>query len=167
VGEIVRRRLESANALVLTKTDLIDALDLMWFGAHRGCRQDACRSATYFCSASLALLLSGLIAVYDQRTGHSSPSSTSASHLPAKLGSFVFESEHRFDRRRLNSAFRSIAPDLVRAKDFVHLRDDPDSEIHVVGNRWQLTPCDGRKVRGTMIVVTGPSRAKNSLPCVR
>jgi G3E family GTPase len=156
VGDIVRRQIEGATALVLTKTDLIDetrceavrarvqeiANTRIVFEAHRG-------------SVPFALLFCGLDAQRDQRIQYLSPLSTSASHLPAKLRSFAFESAERFDRKQLRRAFESISPRLLRAKGFVYLSDGALREIHVVGGRWQMSPCDGRNVQATMIVVIG------------
>jgi G3E family GTPase len=150
VGDIVQRQIQGATALVLTKTDLIDDARREAVRARVGevANTQIVFDADYG-SVPFELLFTGMEIRRDRRM------QIHASHLPAKLRSFAFESTARFDRKRLKRAFESIAPRLLRAKGFVQLSDGTFREIHVVGSRWQLTPCHLSNMETTALIVIG------------
>ena len=150
VGDIVQRQIEGATALVLTKTDLVDAARRE---AVRARLRETANTRIVFDadhgSVPFELFFSGVETKHEQRMR------MRASHLPTKLRSFAFESSARFDRKRLKRAFESIAPRLLRAKGFVQLSDGTFREVHVVGRRWQFTPCHASNIGTTTLILIG------------
>jgi G3E family GTPase len=156
VGDIVRRQIEGATALVLTKTDLID---------------ESAKGAV----TSKLLELAGTRIVIEAMHGAIPPAlvfdatpagtrqpnapalrSATPAHLPAGLRSFTFRSEARLNRARLKEALRVLGPRLLRAKGFVLLDDaGAPQELHVVGPRIRLGAFSGAVSAESTIVLIG------------
>jgi G3E family GTPase len=150
VGDIARRQIEGATALVLTKTDLIEAdaaqaaRERVMQLAHTriACNADhgAVPYAYFFNDADARA--TGVALRADVR-------------LPFELSSFTFRSERSFGRRALKEACLSLSARLLRAKGFVRLESGECAEVHVVGNRWQITKQNNPKINGTELVFIG------------
>ncbi len=156
VGDIVRRQIAGATALVLTKTDLVTA------------PEKATATAAVSALATTAILLESsngaipLELIFDasvaprQRAG--GPGLTSVSNTGSHPGiySFSFRSDSRLDRKKLKNAFRTLSAPLLRAKGIVWFEQDiSPQELHVVGGRILITPFTGNAPRESTIVLIG------------
>jgi G3E family GTPase len=156
VGDIVRRQIVGATALVLTKTDLVSQ------------QEKAVAIETVVSLATTSILLESangslpLALIFD--------ASVAPRHRPVGLAfaagerlsshqdicSFSFRSDLRFDKKKLRAVFRSLSVPLLRAKGIVWLdRDASPQELHVVGGRILITPFAGQATTGSMIVLIG------------
>ncbi|RDU98842.1 CobW family GTP-binding protein [Trinickia dinghuensis] len=155
VGDMARRQIVGATALVLTKSDLIAGQDLN--DAYKRVR-DIAHTRLVFEShqgtVPRELFFGGARPLPENETAfrlsHSLPS-----HLPENLRSFTYRSAARFDRKRLKTTLVSLSDRLLRAKGFVCLEDGTYAEIHVVGKRWHLSAHGKRDIADTTIVLIG------------
>jgi G3E family GTPase len=147
VGDIARRQIEGATAIVMTKTDLLDA--------------DTARTAH---ARVMSLAHTRIVTEGDRGRvpdtfffGDAAPVFSApfrlSNHFPEGLRSVTYHSNERFSRRALKQACASFSNRLLRAKGFVRLDDGTCAEIHVVGARWHITPC--KDVDRTQIVFIG------------
>jgi G3E family GTPase len=150
IGEIARQQIEGATALVLTKTDLIDAATA---DAARARVMQVARTRIACDADHGAIPYAYFFSDADSRP--SSASLRADVRLPFEINSFTFNSNKTFQRRALKQACLSLSTRLLRAKGFVQLDDGACAEIHVVGNRWQITIRNDRKISGTEIVFIG------------
>lgn len=160
VGDIVRRQIAGATALVLTKTDLVAQKD-------KAAAIDAVSSL-----ATTSILLESangsipLELIFDasvaprHRTG--GPLLAACEQAGGRLNShqdicsFSFRSDFRLDRKKLRQVFRSLSVPLLRAKGIVWLDQQASAqELHVVGGRILITPFAGRAAAESTIVLIG------------
>ena len=144
VGDIVRRQIAGATALVLTKTDLVTE------------KEKVAATEAVLALATTSILLESangsipLELIFDasvvprHRTG--GPALAPSGHLNSHQGicSFSFRSDFRLDRKKLKDVFRTLTVPLLRAKGIVWLDQDASpQELHVVGGRILITPFAG------------------------
>lgn len=154
VGDIARRQIAGASAVVLTKTDLVTA------------DEKAAAQEVVSALASTAVLLESvhgkipLELIFDasvaprHRSGNLATGARLANHLG--ICSFSFRSESRLDRKKLKAAFRNLSAPLLRAKGIVWLdRESAPQELHVVGSRILITPFSGSAASESTIVLIG------------
>lgn len=151
VGEMARRQIETATAIVLTKTDLLDVK----LAQHARARVLEMAHTRIVFDGDQGKVPGAL---FFSDTAASAPRGFSRSivplhQLPAGLRSVTFRSDQRFDKRALKAACLSFSSRLLRAKGFARLDDGSCIELHVVGARWHATPC--RDVAHTEIVFIG------------
>jgi G3E family GTPase len=154
VGDIARRQIAGASAVVLTKTDLVTA--------HA---KAAAKEVVSELASTVVLLESvagkiPLELIFDASVAPRHRSGTLATG--AKLTnhpdicSFSFRSDSRLDRKKLKAAFRNLSAPLLRAKGIVWLDREPlPQELHVVGGRVLITPFSGSAATGSTIVLIG------------
>jgi G3E family GTPase len=154
VGDIARRQIAGASAVVLTKTDLVIA------------REKAAAKEVVSELASTAVLLESvdgkipLELIFDASVAprHRSGNLATGAKLTNHLGicSFSFRSDSRLDRKKLKAAFRNLSAPLLRAKGIVWLeRESSPQELHVVGSRILITPFSGSAASESTIVLIG------------
>jgi G3E family GTPase len=150
VGDIARRQIEGATALVLTKTDLLD------HAAARSARTRVMQLARtrIACEAKYGAVPDTYFFADADSRAAALPLRAGA-RLPSELRSFTFRSNKTFRRRALKEACLSLSARLLRAKGFVKLESGVCAELHVVGNRWQITERSAHKITGTEIVFIG------------
>ncbi|OAJ60191.1 CobW family GTP-binding protein [Paraburkholderia ginsengiterrae] len=157
VGDIVRRQIAGATALVLNKTDLVSENE-----------KTAAKEAVA-AQASTAILLESnngaipLELIFDasvvprQRTGGAGLTNA-AGQLSNHSGitSFSYRSDFRLDKKKLKDAFRNMSVALLRAKGIVWLDQTASpQELHVVGGRILITPFTGHASAESTIVLIG------------
>ena len=154
VGDIARRQIAGASAVVLTKTDLVTA------------HEKAAAKEVVSGLASTTVLLESvdgkipLELIFDAsvaprpRTGNLATGANLTNHLG--ICSFSFRSDSRLDRKKLKAAFRNLSAPLLRAKGIVWLdRESSPQELHVVGSRILITPFSGSAASASTIVLIG------------
>ncbi|MGA9915150.1 CobW family GTP-binding protein [Paraburkholderia sp.] len=156
VGDIVRRQIVGATALVLTKTDLVTE------------QEKAVAAAAVSSLATTAILLDAangaipLELIFDasvaprHRTGEQAFAAGERINSHQDICSFSFRSDFRLDRKKLREVFRSLSVPLLRAKGIVWLDQDASpQELHVVGGRILITPFAGHAAAESTIVLIG------------
>lgn len=158
VGEMVRRQLAGATAVVLTKTDCVshdaaaDVRRLIRRYAHTDILVDADRGrlpAAFF------------LTPHPPPYGTSVPSAatrpwtTRDVALPSGLTSWTYRSPLRLERRAVKAACVRFSARILRAKGMIRFPGDVDAEIHIVGNRWKVAPYQGPALRETLLVFIG------------
>ncbi|MFM0734593.1 GTP-binding protein [Paraburkholderia sediminicola] len=156
VGDIVRRQIAGATALVLTKTDLVTE------------HEKAVATAAVSSLAATSILLEStngsipLELIFDAsvaprpRAGGLALAATGRLNSHQEICSFSFRSDFRLDRKKLRDVFRSLAVPLLRAKGIVWLDQDASpQELHVVGGRILITPFVGHAAGESTIVLIG------------
>jgi G3E family GTPase len=154
VGDIARRQIAGATAVVLTKTDLVTA------------HAKAAAKQVVSGLASTTVLLESvdgkipLELIFDAgvaprpRTGNLATGANLTNHLD--ICSFSFRSDSRLDRKKLKAAFRNLSAPLLRAKGIVWLdHESSPQELHVVGGRVLITPFSGSAAPASTIVLIG------------
>jgi G3E family GTPase len=156
VGDIVRRQIAGATALVLTKSDLVTAQEK---ATAKEAALALATTAVMFESVDgkipLELIFDASVAPR-HRTG--SLNLTTGANLSHHLdiSSFSFRSDSRLDRKKLKAAFRSLSVPLLRAKGIVWLdHESSPQELHVVGGRVLIAPFSGKAADGSTIVLIG------------
>jgi G3E family GTPase len=150
VGEIARRQIEGATALVLTKTDLI-AADAVQAARARVMQRARTRIV---CNAEHGAV--PYACFFNDAVARPAGVSLRADvQLPFELSSFTFRSDRRFRRRALKEACLSFSARLLRAKGFVRLEGGEYAEVHIVGHRWQITKQNNPQINGTELVFIG------------
>jgi G3E family GTPase len=156
VGDIVRRQIAGATALVLTKTDLVTERE-----------KEAAAEAVSLLATTAILLDSAngsipLELIFDasvaprHRTGEQALAAGGRFNSHQDICSFSFRSDFRLDRKKLREVFRSLSVPLLRAKGIVWLdRDASPQELHVVGGRILITPFAGHAAAESTIVLIG------------
>jgi G3E family GTPase len=147
VGDIARRQIEGATAIVMTKTDLLDA-----DSAHAAHRRVMALAHTRIVVHGDRGYVPGAFFFGDTACETPKPFRLS-NYFPEGVRSVTFRSDERFSRRALKEACASFSQRLLRAKGFVRLDDGTCAEIHVVGARWHITPC--KDIAQTQIVFIG------------
>jgi G3E family GTPase len=156
VGDIVRRQIAGATALVLTKTDLV--------GEHEKTQAKEAVSSL----ATTTILFESNNGAFPQelifdasvvpRKHSSGAGLASAGHTSVHSGisSFSYRSDFRLDRKKLKAAFRGLSAPLLRAKGIVWLdQESSPQELHVVGGRILITPFAGHAAAESTIVLIG------------
>ncbi|CAE6797915.1 CobW family GTP-binding protein [Paraburkholderia haematera] len=156
VGDIVRRQIAGATALVLTKTDLVTE------------QEKSTATAAVLALATTSILFestngqipSALIfdasVVPRRRAGGFGVTTEGASNRHPDICSFSFRSDFPLDRKKLRAALRSLSSTLLRAKGIVWLdQDTSPQELHVVGGRILITPFAGHAAAESTIVLIG------------
>ncbi|WP_434111526.1 CobW family GTP-binding protein [Paraburkholderia caffeinilytica] len=156
VGDMVRRQIAGATALVLTKTDLVSE------------QEKAAATEAVLPLATTSILLesvSGSIPlelIFDasvaprRRAGGLTLAASGRIDNHQDICSFSFRSDFRLDRKKLRDAFRGLAVPLLRAKGIVWLDQDASpQELHVVGGRILITPFVGHAAGESTIVLIG------------
>lgn len=153
VGDIARRQIEGASAIVLNKMDLFSEPSREALVA----RVEALARSRIIVQATHAAVPLDLI--FDRHvmpardTGALTPS---VSHTPRELGSFSIATDARLSRKKLKEALQSVSAKLLRAKGFVRLESDGAShELHVVGNRVMISASSARSGAPSQIVFIG------------
>jgi G3E family GTPase len=156
VGDIVRRQIAGATALVLTKTDLVTqhgkagATEAIASLASTSIVLESVRGAM-----PLELIFDAHVAPR-RRAGEFALGAAERVESHQDICSFSFRSDFRFDRKQLGAAFRALSVPLLRAKGIVWIeQDDAPQELHVVGGRILITPFAGRAAAGSAIVLIG------------
>lgn len=156
VGDIVRRQIAGATALVLTKTDLVteqEKVTAMEATSALATTSLLLESANG--SIPLALLFDASAAPH-HRTGGLALAAGERLNSHQDICSFSFRSDFRLDRKKLREVFRSLSVPLLRAKGIVWLDHDASpQELHVVGGRILITPFAGRAEAESTIVLMG------------
>ncbi|MEZ0603613.1 GTP-binding protein [Paraburkholderia sp. IW21] len=156
VGDIVRRQIAGATALVLTKTDLVteqEKVTAMEATSALATTSILLESANG--SIPLALLFDASAAPR-HRTGGLPLAAAERLNSHQDICSFSFRSDFRLDRKKLKDVFRSLSVPLLRAKGIVWLDHDASpQELHVVGGRILITPFAGRAEAESTIVLIG------------
>lgn len=137
VGDLVRRQLETADLIVLSKTDLIDAAAFRqvheWIAAEMpGARIVAAPRAGQVAD----LMLSGT-------TGHAALSRPVPDGEHARqFAAWNFIRHQMLDGDALRAAIAALPPGVVRAKGVVRLAEAPERRfvLQLVGRRWSLEP---------------------------
>ncbi|WP_336695100.1 GTP-binding protein [Delftia acidovorans] len=173
VGDMVRRQIAGATALVLTKADLASAAMIgkarqrlaeiaphtMVLTAQRGqiplaVFLDAVPLPRH---AQRPLRLPGALA--DEGGGgvwKRGVDGTAALAGLAGITSFSYTTHRHFDKQRLRQALRTLPVPLLRAKGIVRLRgQQPAQEIHVVGGRLRVADLGAAQVAGSVLVFIG------------
>ncbi|HZZ02731.1 CobW family GTP-binding protein [Paraburkholderia sp.] len=156
VGDIVRRQIAGATALVLTKTDLVTE------------QEKAPAKEAVLSLATTSILLEStngsvpLELIFDasvvprHRTGGLALAVSERPNSHQDICSFSFRSDFRLDRKKLRDVFRSLTVPLLRAKGIVWLDQDASpQELHVVGGRILITPFAGHAADESTIVLIG------------
>lgn len=156
VGDIVRRQVAVATALVLTKTDLVSAHEK----AAVSNTLSALNQGTLQIEAVNGTIPMGLIldahVTPRHRTRQSLAEGPGSSAPHRDISSFSFRSAGRFQRDRLKDVFRHTSAVVLRAKGVVWLSGAATAhELHVVGSRIMLTPFGGAASDESKIVLIG------------
>lgn len=168
VGDIARRQIEGATAIVLNKMDRLaePAREAVVE------RVEALARSRIIVPASRAAVPLGLI--FDRQVTpvrESGAFSLTASPTPRDLCSFSFATEARLSRKQLKEALRSFSAKLLRAKGFVRLeRDGALHELHVVGNRVMIGASSAPTGAQSQIVLIGmfdPEEQAQALAALR
>jgi len=159
VGDLVRHQLETADVIVLSKTDLIDA--------------DACRQVREWISTQvrgarvIAAPGAGQIAdlMLSGATGYAALSRPQADVEHARqFATWSFVCRQMLDGAALRTVIASLPAAVVRAKGIVRLAEAPERRfvLQLVGRRWSLEPAlDGAQAalasHSSVIVCIGPA----------
>lgn len=153
VGDIARRQIEGATAIVLNKMDRLaePAREAVVE------RVEALARSRIIVQASHAAVPLGLI--FDR---HVTPArdtgafSMNASPTPRDLCSFSFATDARLNRKKLKDALRGFSAKLLRAKGWVRLESDGAlHELHVVGDRVMISASTAPTGAASQIVLIG------------
>lgn len=153
VGDVVRRQIAGATAVVLTKIDRVSATQ------RAAARQivAALAPAAPIVETARGNLPPGLIFdadVIPRRAESISDLAQTQAH--AGIGSFSVRTPYAFDKQKLRDVFRIPNVGLLRAKGIVRLVDQPQPyELHVIGQRILLTPFASAAEPGSALVVIG------------
>ncbi|MCO4865456.1 GTP-binding protein [Cupriavidus sp. WGlv3] len=159
VGDMVRRQVMGASAVVLTKVDLAQsgagarAADAVGRLAPRAAvlwGQSGELPLSVFLDAALppsrgsGALLAGARWQRVQDASH------------AGIRSVAYQTLRRFNKARLREALVTVPVRLLRAKGLVWLDADPRlHELHLVGGRIRLRPAERADFRGSALVFIG------------
>lgn len=161
VGDMVRRQIAGATALVLTKTDLAGAYATEKVAARvAGMAPGAVVLAARHGQIPLAVFLDAAAAPRRPQgllqAGGSWKSQAGDTAGLADVGSFSYATRGCFDRQRLRQALRTLPVPLLRAKGIVRLGgQDSAQEIHVVGGRLRIASLPGAGVSESVFVFIG------------
>lgn len=161
VGDMVRRQISGATALVLTKTDLAGAYATEKVAARvAGMAPGAVVLAARHGQIPLAVFLDAAAAPRRPQgllqAGGSWKSQAGDTAGLADVGSFSYATRGCFDRQRLRQALRTLPVPLLRAKGIVRLGgQDSAQEIHVVGGRLRIASLPGPGVSESVFVFIG------------
>lgn len=175
VGDMVRRQIAGATALVLTKTDLASAA--MIGKARQRLAEIAPHTMVLTAQRGeipLAVFLDAVPlprhaqrplrlprALADEGGGGGGVwkrgvDGTAALAGLAGITSFSYTTHRHFDKQRLRLALRTLPVPLLRAKGIVRLRgQQPAQEIHVVGGRLRVADLGAAQVAGSAFVFIG------------
>ncbi|WP_027798331.1 CobW family GTP-binding protein [Paraburkholderia dilworthii] len=162
VGDISRRQIAGATAIVLNKMDLLDEPSREAIVA----RVEELASHCVMLQATRGAIPLGLI--FDQNVRHARRDTSSApltgTPPPLDLTSFSFVTGARLDRTRLKAALRGLSAKLLRAKGFVRLEGGGAlHELHVVGSRVVMSARPDRTSAESSIVLIGRFSAEDEL----
>jgi G3E family GTPase len=159
VGDIVRKQIVGATALVLTKTDLVSPATRAAVTTMVGA---LAKAATLLEAVNGAIPLgvffdAGIMPRRGSRgAGMLNLTGRWQGGIHADIGSFSFRSSRRFDKKRLKETFRSLPVALLRAKGIAWLDNEPlPHEMHAVGGRILITPFHGKAAAESAIVCIG------------
>ncbi len=137
VGDLVRRQLETADLVVLSKTDLIDAAAFRQVRAWIAAEMPGARVVAAPRVGQVAdLLLSGATryaALFRPRAD--------GEHA-RQFATWSFVRRQMLDGDALRTAIAALPPTVVRAKGIVRLVEAPERRfvLQLVGRRWSLEP---------------------------
>ncbi|CAB3738048.1 CobW family GTP-binding protein [Paraburkholderia rhynchosiae] len=162
VGDISRRQIAGATAIVLNKMDLLDRPSREAIVA----RVEVLASHCVMLQATRGAIPLGLI--FDQNVRHARRDTSSApltgTPLPLDLTSFSFVTGARLDRTRLKEALQGLSAKLLRAKGFVRLEGGGAlHELHVVGSRVVMSRRPDRTSAESSIVLIGRFSAEDEM----
>ncbi|WP_259461498.1 GTP-binding protein [Paraburkholderia fungorum] len=156
VGDIVRRQIAGATALVLTKTDLVTEQEKT---AVTNAVLTLASTSILFESVNGQIppaLIFDASVVPRHRAGGIGATTAGASNLHRDICSFSFRSDFALDRKKLRAALRSLSSTLLRAKGIVWLDQDAMAqELHVAGGRILITPFAGHAPAESTLVLIG------------
>ncbi|BDE73823.1 MULTISPECIES: CobW family GTP-binding protein [Delftia] len=161
VGDMVRRQISGATALVLTKADLAGACATEKVAARvagmapgavvLAARHGEIPLAVFIDAAASPRRPQGLL-----QAGGSWKSQAGNMAGMAEVGSFSYATRRCFDRQRLRQALRTLPVPLLRAKGIVRLGgQDSVQEVHVVGGRLRIASLHGARVSESVFVFIG------------
>ncbi|MBN9512732.1 MAG: GTP-binding protein [Alphaproteobacteria bacterium] len=137
VGDLVRSQLETADLVVLSKVDLIDAAAFRQVRAWIAAEMPGARIVAAPRAGQVAdLLLSGA-------TGYAALSRPRADGEHARqFATWSFVHRQMLDGDALRTAVAALPPAVVRAKGIVRLVEAPERRfvLQLVGRRWSLEP---------------------------
>ncbi|MBK0114523.1 MULTISPECIES: CobW family GTP-binding protein [unclassified Delftia] len=171
VGDMVRRQIAGATALVLTKADLASApmtgkarQRLAEIAPHTMVLTAQCGEiplAVFLDAVPLPRQpqhpqrLLGALAGEGGAWKRAVDGSASLAGM-AGITSFSYTTHRQFDKQRLRQALRTLPVPLLRAKGIVRLRgQQPLQEIHVVGGRLRVADLGAAQVAGSAFVFIG------------
>ncbi len=151
VGELVRRQLGAADAIVLSKVDLVDPASLAalreWFGGVATIAPifEAANGSGFPADIAFdAQLVAGL---------HESERPAGGGH--AAFASLAYRSANPLDRSRFFDAVRNMIPAIARAKGTVRFADSSEPYLfQLSGERWSIEPfATAERIVGSRVVV--------------
>jgi len=156
VGDIVRRQIAGATALVLTKTDLVSEREkVVATTAVSALAKTAILLESVNGKIPLGLIFDASVVPRDRAGGLGLTGGWNAGNH-SDICSFSFRSDSRLDRKKLKDAFRSMSVEILRAKGIVWLDHESfPQELHVVGGRILITPFSGKAAAESSIVLIG------------
>ena len=158
VGDMVRRQISGATALVLTKADLVDPLTV----DHAKSRLSGLAPLALVLAAQHGDIPMALFLDAVPRPGRSQSllgaggAWQGAVNGTAGIGSFSYSTPRCFDKRRLRQALRTLPVPLLRAKGIVRMADHcSGQEIHWVGGRLRVTKLPMAQICESALVFIG------------
>ncbi|MDC2857008.1 CobW family GTP-binding protein [Delftia sp. DT-2] len=164
VGDMVRRQISGATALVLTKADLAGACATEKVAARvagmapgavvLAARHGEIPLAVFIDAAASPRRPQGLLQAGGSWKSQAGNMAGMAGM--ADVGSFSYATRRCFDRQRLRQALRTLPVPLLRAKGIVRLGgQDSVQEVHVVGGRLRIASLHGARVSESVFVFIG------------
>lgn len=156
VGDVVRRQIAGATALILTKVDLIS-----------DSKKETTREKILALAQTRFLFEAAngeipLEIVFDpvvmprQHVGLSGILKNKGFDEHSDIRSFSFQSPCRFDRKKLRRIFDGSVGEILRAKGIVWLdSEELPYELHVVASRMMIVPFRGKTIAESSIVFIG------------
>ena len=156
VGDMVRRQIAGASAVVLTKADLAEQEDL---AAVAGLVGDLAPRATVLTADHGDLPWT----VFADAAPHMAPGAPllrpgagwqSASALHAGIRTLSYQTDQAFDKPRLRQALKALPVRLLRAKGVVRLAgEDGAHEVHLVGGRLRISRWEHAPQQSSLVFI--------------
>jgi G3E family GTPase len=149
VGELVRRQLARADAIVLSKLDLLQSAEI---AAAREWIASTAPGVPVFESSGGDGFPSEMLLDADLASSLRTPSGAAAHDHAKTFASIAFRCDGPLDRTRFLAVAATMAPAIVRAKGTLTFADEPSQpqSFQLAGERWSVEA--GGSARGTQIV---------------
>lgn len=156
VGDVVRRQIAGASALVLTKVDLISDSRKKTIKEHILALAQT-RFLFEAANGEIPLEIVFDTAVMPRRhVGLSGILKNKGIHEHSGIRSFSYQVPCRFDRKKLKHVFAGSVVEILRAKGIVWLdSEELPYELHVVGSRMMIVPFRGKTTAESSFVFIG------------